>query len=569
MRPFSPEQIAAYRREGAWGEDSIGTLFERNALAAPERTAIVDPPNRAELVDGIATRMTYAEALAAVDNLARSFLADGLRYGDILLVQMPNIHELTVVYLAAASIGVIVSPVPVQYRRHELDSILRIVTPRAFCTVSRFGRYRLAEDFIAGTGFSGPVYVLGEDVPAGARDLAEAMGGGHHDITFERNRDPDSLFSICWTSGTEGIPKAVPKTHNNWLSSRWSSSDSSRLEHGDVLLAPFPFVNAASIGGLMMPWLRICGTLVLHHPFDVSVFLNQLRSEQVAYTVVAPAIIANIVGRDDAGIAEALTSVRAMGTGSAPPDPAHVAAFERRFDIAVINIFGSNEGIQLASSRDAVPDPEVRCRLFPRSGDLGWRGGERTSNGCTFRLVDQETGEVIAATGRAGEMRIKGPSVFPGYYTMAGYDRSMFDADGYFRTGDLFEIVEKEGDAPFVRFVGRSKELIVRGGMKIAPAEVDGVLSAHPDLAEAATTAYADDRLGERVCAVVVPKQGREVTLSAIAAFCEERGLAKFKWPDRLMIVDALPRNPLAKVQRGKLREMVEAEMSQPVARIA
>lgn len=569
MGPYSAQTISDYRKAGLWGADSIPVLFERNAVATPDRTAVVDPANRSALTDGQPRRLTYAEMLRAVDGLAETFRADGIGSGDIVLAQMPNIHELTVVYLAAASIGAIVSPVPVQYRSRELAAIVRLVAPRAFCTVTRFGKTRLAEQFLAGTDFDGILYASGAGLPDGARDLATAMAGTGTPLTG-RNGDPDSLFSICWTSGTEGQPKAVPKTHSNWLCSSASASEASRLEEGDALLVPFPFVNAASIGGLMMPWIRIGGTLVLHHPFDFDVFLDQIVAERVRFTIVAPALLASILQRDtDDRVARALALVRAVGTGSAPPDPSHVAAFEQRFDISVTNIFGSNEGIQLASSRAAVPDPVIRSRLFPRSGDTSWNDHERSANGCRFKLVDPQTGQPVTVAGKAGEMRIAGPSVFPGYYSPDGYDRSMFDADGFFRTGDLFEIFGEGADARYIRFVGRSKELIVRGGMKIAPAEIDALLASHPDVAEGAATAYFDDRLGERVCAVVVPIAGRTVTLGSIVAHCEREGLAAFKWPERLVIVEALPRNPLAKVQRAVLRDVVEAELGKQTQRTA
>lgn len=562
-RPFPEEVVADHRAAGLWGRDSIPVLFERAAEAEPDRAAVVDPPNRAALTDGQPRRLTYREMLAAVDRLAHRFRADGIAPGDVILTQMPNIHELTVVYLAAASIGAIVSPIPVQYRARELSAIVATVAPRAFCTVTRFGKVRLADQFLEGTGFTGLVYASGAARPVGAQDLTAILAADCPGPLPERNDDPDTIFSICWTSGTEGQPKAVPKTHNNWLASADSAAEASRMEPGDAILVPFPFVNAASIGGLMMPWLRIAGTLVLHHPFDLDVFLDQIASENVRYTVVAPALLASMLQLEhDGRVAEALASLRAVGTGSAPPDPSHVAAFERRFDISVTNIFGSNEGIQLASSRTAVPDPAIRSRLFPRHGDISWNAQGRSANGCRFKLIDPESGEPITAPGNAGEMWITGPSVFPGYYTADGFEREKFDSEGFFRTGDLFEIVADGSDPRYLRFVGRVRELIVRGGMKIAPAELDAILAAHPDIAEGAATAFSDARLGERVCAVVVPKTGRTVTLEAIKAHCDREGLAGFKWPERLVVVTALPRNPLAKVERTKLRALVEAELS-------
>ena len=549
---FPPALVAEFRERGLWRSQTIYDRFESNAEASPTRIAIVDPPNRSTFTFGTASRLTYGELSGLVDCVSNALLSTGLRLGDVLLVQMPNVHELVALYLATAKIGVVISPVPIQYRHGELRKIVDVLKPKGFCSVAKAAGLGLLREFMENVPFSGKLFGFGSNLPDIVVDLSR-HSSAEVDLIVTERPSADSLFSICWTSGTEGVPKGVPKTHNNWLSSAASLTSLAAVAPGDPILVPFPFVNAAAIGGLMMIWLSCAGSLVLHHPFNLEVFLQQIASEQVAYTVVAPALMSSLLEIDRP---DALSGLRAIGTGSAPPDPSVVRKFEERFGVPVINIFGSNEGVNLCSHPAAVQNPYLRARVFPRDGDEAWTTEGLTANAGRFRLVS-EAGHIINTAGEVGEMRIRGPAVFPGYWQNGELDRRGFDADGYFATGDLFEIVEENGRAGYLRFVGRSKELIVRGGMKIAPAELDAVISTHPDIKEAAVVAMSDERLGERVCAFVVPRNGKTVSLAEIIKVCEQAGLARFKWPERLEYLEALPRNALAKVQRRELAQMI------------
>jgi non-ribosomal peptide synthetase component E (peptide arylation enzyme) len=159
--------------------------------------------------------------------------------------------------------------------------------------------------------------------------------------------------------------------------------------------------------------------------------------------------------------------------------------------------------------------------------------------------------------GKPGELQITGPTVFDGYFRASQINAQSFTADGWFRTGDLFEITGDDDPPRFYRFIGRLKQIIVRGGVKIAPEELDNVLSQMPDVLEGAVTAYHDEIMGERICAVVVPKPGRQPTLDAVRAHFAAAGLALFKHPERLQVVEQLPRNSVGKVVRGDLARML------------
>ena len=177
------------------------------------------------------------------------------------------------------------------------------------------------------------------------------------------------------------------------------------------------------------------------------------------------------------------------------------------------------------------------------------------------RLVDLATGEDITEPGRPGELRFTGATTFPQYWNAPHLNDAAFDEQGWFKSGDLFEIA---GDGPlsrFYRFVGRSKEIIVRGGVNVSPAELDDLLVGWPAIREAATVGIPDETLGERIAVAVVPAEGGKPSIEELKAFLKARDVAIFKWPERLVEIDRLPRNAMNKVVRSELRELVLAKL--------
>lgn len=567
MIPFSDETIRRHVEAGAWGTDTLDDLFRRNLAATPDRLALVDDPRKAEFVGAPAERLTYTALADLVDRMASVLQAGGLGVDDLLLVQLPNIAELIAVYLAAARLGIVATPVPVQYREKEIGDVIAVARPKAVVTTAASARgFDHASMIRRSPGAAQlPIFALGTSVPDGAIGLTDALATARPLPYRAGPLGPNDVFTVCWTSGTEARAKAVPRTHNNWVATGHGIMDGAGMGPNECLLNPFPAVNIASIGGLVVPWLMTGGTLVLHIPFDLDTFVRQMSEERVSYTVAAPALLNRLL-KDPAQLAAAdLSALRSIGTGGAPPDAWMMTEFQSRYGIAITNFFGSNEGMSFCASGDDVPDPDRRSRLFPRAGRPEYRWSNRGSNWSRTKLVDPDTGREIETPGQPGEMAIQGPTVFPGYYNSevdgsVRFDRSSFDPNDYFLSGDLFEIAEEEGDPRYYRFVGRKKEIIIRGGMNISPAEVETVLGDHPALLEAAVAAVPDPEMGERVGAFVVPRPGQTVGLDEIVAFLAERGLARFKHPERLYILDQLPRSPLNKVLRRELQRLAEPD---------
>lgn len=218
----------------------------------------------------------------------------------------------------------------------------------------------------------------------------------------------------------------------------------------------------------------------------------------------------------------------------------------------------------MCGSATDIPDPQERATLFPRPGVPGqppW--ANQINNIVQTRLVSADDGSEVTQAGQIGEMRIAGPTVFSGYYNAPEINANAFDDQGYFKTGDLFEITGSQQQ--YLRYVGRSKDLVVRGGMKISAEEIEALVLAHPDVADVAIVGYPDDELGERMCACVVPRPGRTVDLASLVGYLRnEKRVAAYKLPERLLVLDILPRNPVGKLVKNQLRALAKANFSAP-----
>ncbi len=549
----SRERIADYTARGWWGTRRIQDWLADAVRDRPDADALVDAPNRAEFFSGSPRRLTWHQLDEEVLRYAGLLLDLGLAKGDIVCTQLPNCVELPALYLACLRLGLIVTPVPVQYREHELDHILELTQPKVIFTAGRILKHRHADmmrELARRHASVKAVHAIDEDI-GGALDAERiAVHEREHPV------DANEIFTICWTSGTEGIPKGVPRSHNEWLAIPENIILSGGLVPGCHLLNAFPLVNMAGIAGQFLPWLQTGAKLVMHHPFSLPVFLQQVKDEAIDYTVAAPAILATLAKNPDLMEGIKGSRLRAIGSGGGPLAEWTVKIFTEQYGIDVINYFGTNEGASLTASALDLPDPALRASYFPRFGVEGYDWKLPVAKRVFTRLVDPETGEDIEVPGRPGELRVKGPALFSGYYRSPEMTRAAFDEHGYYRTGDLFELAGERNH--LYRFVGRLKDIIVRGGFNISSEELEALLLGHPAVREAAIVGYPDDTLGERVCAVVVLKEKGSLDLAGLVTYLRmEKKVASFKMPEKLLILDALPRNPVGKVLKRELRRRV------------
>ncbi len=573
MRLHDDDKVARYTSAGWWTDETWDGLLRGQVAARPDHVAVVDPVNKRDLVGMPAARWTWAELDRQVDGLAAVLLAEGVAAGDTIGLQLVNGVELVQAYLALQRIGAVASPFPVAFRAYELEQLGALAGITLLLTSGRIGdRDSAAEarELVDRVPSLQRVLAWGEGLPDGVVSLDDALSA-EPDLqplrayVAQRSSDPSDCVTLCWTSGTEAVPKGVLRASNDWIAIAKGSVDGAGLGPDDVLLNPFPMVNMAGIGGMLVPWLLTGATLVQHHPFDLPTFLRQVAEERPTYTVAPPALLTMLLA-NEAVLAKAdLSSLRVIGSGSAPLSSWMIHGWKDRFGIDVTNLFGSNEGIALIGEPSTIPDLDQRASYFPRFGGPGLTWGNRAAAGMQTRLVDLHTGAEITSAGQPGELRLTGPTVFSHYLPASAPDAHPFDEQGYFCTGDVFELVADDaGELRFLSYVDRAKDMIIRGGMNISPAEVEGLLADHQAVAEVAVVGVPDDVLGERACAFVVPREGASVTLSQLVEHLRAKRVASYKLPERVVVVDALPRNPLGKVlkrvlREGAARDLVEA----------
>jgi acyl-CoA synthetase (AMP-forming)/AMP-acid ligase II len=579
------DRIAAYKNNGWWTDTKIDDLFQSHLGAKPAAEACVDPINSQDLIGRAPLRLTWQETEDLVVRYTALFTKRGLGKDDAIVVQLPNIVELGIIYLACARLGIIVSPAPAQYRENELTYIVERTDARAIVTAARIGDHPHAEmaagvkastasvEFILAIGDLANSEDDGSGEPVPERDhnlvkdilgagaeldalSAEDFSAAGHAVQ-EADVTADDIVTICWTSGTESSPKGVPRSHNEWLIIGEAVIEAGQVETGDRLLNPFPMVNMAGIATGFISWLLVGGVLVQHQPFDLQLFLQQIREEKANYTVAPPAVL-NLLLQNEA-LLEGIDfqQLSNIGSGSAPLSEWMVDTFHKKHGVQVTNFFVSNEGCCIISTYQDIPDPKDRATYFPRFAD-GFSWSALLHDRLKSRLVDPDTEEEIDEAGRAGELRLKGPTMFSGYWRAPEINERAFDSDGWFRTGDLFKI--SGNDRQFYEFSGRLKDVIIRGGMNISSEELEGFLLGHSAVADAAVVGAPDPILGERVCAFVVFKPGEAADLEALNQYLsEEKNAAVFKQIERLEVVDALPRNPVGKILKRDLRETLNA----------
>ena len=281
MRTTDPHRIADLTAQGRWGHKTLHGLLAVNARVRPNSLAVKDQPNRAELTDQSAGALSWVELNRASDHLARSLQAAGIRADDRIIIQLPNIVELVVVYYALSKMGAIASPVPIQYGAYELQSVRKALGATAMISLSRFRQSELALN--ARAALNGlPVLAFGEELNL---DTTEAKA-----FVPEVEDDPNRVVTICWTSGTTGTPKGVPRSHNMWLATAGCTADAGKYRAGDALLCPFAVINMSALGGFVFPAaLRGCA-VILHHPMDPPLFLQQMQDERINFAIAPPAI---------------------------------------------------------------------------------------------------------------------------------------------------------------------------------------------------------------------------------------------------------------------------------------
>lgn len=468
---------------GPWDGPTLDALLTFASTTATG-TLVVD--------ESMDVRLDGSVLEAQVAAVAGGLRELGVRRHDVVAWQMPNWHEVIVLYRACWRLGAVAAPMHHQAGTADVERMLEILEPRVF----------LSRDEVRGANARFPHLLDGRPVvrgPARGSDLA----------------------AVLFTSGSSGAPKAVLHTQRGLAYKARLMNDLHGLAPTDAVLMPAPLAHISGmLNGITVPGAQPF-TSVLMQRWDPDHALRVIERERVSFMVGPPTFFLGLTGAS--GFArERVQSLRLVSSGGAGVTAAFVEHASDALDCRVKRTYGSTEAPTVATSTDA--DPVTRAR----------------------ETDGRATGAAQLRVDAAGELLVRGPELFVGY-TDRQQTRDAIER-GWFRTGDRATI-DSDG---WVTIVGRIKDVIIRGGENISTSEVEGILEAHPDVRQAAVVGYPDDRLGERVCAFVVATAPFD--LEGCRAWFATRGITRFKTPERVIVVDALPLLAAGKPDRAALR---------------
>ena len=530
LRP-SAADVERYRTAGWWTDELVDEPVA--AFAADPGTS-----GREAIVDGDVV-VTYAELDRQVDAVAGALHALGIRPGDVVSWQLPNWWELVPLHYGIMRAGGVSNPILPIHRRHEVEFILRQAETKVFVHAATFRgfdyREMVAELAPRLPALETTVVVRGEgDVAWGGRAFGDLLDGGPAPAVERSATDPALLM---YTSGTTSDPKGVVHPHATLVRETRGCLETWGMTAADRVFMAAPVTHITGLlYGIHLP--ALVGTVVvLQDAWEPKRALDLIERHRCTFTATATPFLHGMVHDDELGRRD-LSSLRWIGVGGADVPPAMVREGEAVLGAQVARAYGSTE----------VPTASLAWTTDP----LDWRAETdgHAYEGTELRVVDDD-GAVLPA-GERGELQVRGPERFIGYLVPPAGEQ-VFDADGWFATGDMARL-----DAlGRVAIEGRKKDIILRGGETISVKEVEDHLYQHPGIAEVSIVAMPDPVLVERACAFIVPADGEAPTLPELVAFLKGRGVAIQKCPERVEAVDALPKNSTGKVQKFKLRERI------------
>ena len=537
---FNEQRRAAYRQQGLWGDASLADYWQQTARAMPDKIAVVDNHGAS---------YTYSALDHAASCLANWMLAKGIESGDRIAFQLPGWCEFTVIYLACLKIGAVSVPLLPSWREAELVWVLNKCQAKMFFAPTLFKQTRPV-DLILPLQNQLPQLqqIVGVDklAPATSSLSLSQIIAYNTPLTTAITVHGDELAAVLFTSGTEGLPKGVMLTHNNILASERAYCARLNLTWQDVFMMPAPLGHATGfLHGVTAPFL-IGARSVLLDIFTPDACLALLEQQRCTCMLGATPFVYDLLNVLEKQPAD-LSALRFFLCGGTTI-PKKVARECQQRGIKLLSVYGSTE-----SSPHAVVNLDDPLSRFMHTDGYAAAGVE-------IKVVDDA--RKTLPPGCEGEEASRGPNVFMGYFDEPELTARALDEEGWYYSGDLCRMDE----AGYIKITGRKKDIIVRGGENISSREVEDILLQHPKIHDACVVAMPDERLGERSCAYVVLKAPHHsLSLEEVVAFFSRKRVAKYKYPEHIVVIEKLPRTASGKIQKFLLRKDIMRRLTQDV----
>ncbi|HCN1203454.1 medium-chain fatty-acid--CoA ligase [Escherichia coli] len=537
---FNEQRRAAYRQQGLWGDASLADYWQQTARAMPDKIAVVDNHGAS---------YTYSALDHAASCLANWMLAKGIESGARIAFQLPGWCEFTVIYLACLKIGAVSVPLLPSWREAELVWVLNKCQAKMFFAPTLFKQTRPV-DLILPLQNQLPQLqqIVGVDklAPATSSLSLSQIIADNTPLTTAITTHGDELAAVLFTSGTEGLPKGVMLTHNNILASERAYCARLNLTWQDVFMMPAPLGHATGfLHGVTAPFLIGARSVLLDifTPDACLALLEQQRCTCMLGTTPFVYDLLNLLEKQPADLS-ALRFFLCGGTTI----PKKVARECQQRGIKLLSVYGSTE-----SSPHAVVNLDDPLSRFMHTDGYAAAGVE-------IKVVDGA--RKTLPPGCEGEEASRGPNVFMGYFDEPELTARALDEEGWYYSGDLCRMDE----AGYIKITGRKKDIIVRGGENISSREVEDILLQHPKIHDACVVAMPDERLGERSCAYVVLKAPHHsLSLEEVVAFFSRKRVAKYKYPEHIVVIEKLPRTASGKIQKFLLRKDIMRRLTQDI----
>lgn len=544
--PFPKEFIDRYYKNHWWSGITLGEMVDRSADLYPYKEALVS--------EGV--RLTYRELKDWTDRAAVAFLELGIKKLDRVLLQIPNWAEFVYAYYGLHKIGAIPVMCIPRFSEREMEHFCEVTEATAWIVPRRYEKsdYLPMIETLRSRPFSLKHIMVIKSPEQKVETLAKGtlsfndlidkidLNRYPNDFLQPFRPDPDEICHLMATGGSTGLPKLVPRTHNDFFCNFDYRAKAWEKSPHDITLIATPITHNMAIEVSMNPTLLTGGKVVMIPSTRPKEILEAIQKEKVTTTILAVAQVQQIIDFPELDRYD-VSSLQVIATGGSYMPPELIRKVYDKLKCKFFNVFGMSEG-PCTQTRYQDPDEVI-------FHTVGWPVCPYDE----FKVIDGNGNQL--PQGREGELVARGPCIFQGYYKAEVENREAFTRDGFFRTGDI----AKFDEAGRLIITGRKKDIIIRGGENISAKEVEDLITDHPKVAQAAAVAMPDPVLGERVCTFIKPKKDAVITFEEIIAYVKEKKTSVLYLPERIEIVEEIPLTNVGKVDKKRLREEIREKL--------
>jgi len=538
---YKKEDAEKYNKFRWWSGVTFGDILDRAADIHPEKEAFVDRK----------TRLTYGEAREKTNKLAIGLMDLGIQPLDRALVQLPNWNEFVFAYFALQKVGAVPVLLIDRYRQFEINHLISLTGATSWIVASRYKKtdyVPIINDVLKEHPELKNVITVrgeGDQQPfTSLESLIEEAELTEDNLARLANRlpDPMQVAHMGPTGGTTGAPKIVPRTHNSLITGIEYCSKSWEQSNQDINLIAGPVGHDLTFSKGFIGSIITLGKIIFLDSAHDKNLCETIEKEKITSIIWVPTLAQRMLQYEDLAKHD-LSSLKKMHSAGGASHPDLVKDVTEKLKMKFYNGYGGTEGMTTITR--TTDDLETICTTV----------GRPTCPYDTYKVIDKDGNEL--PPNKQGELVLKGPGVFTGYYNNPEENKEAFTKDGFFRTGDVAKIDEKG----YITLTGRIKEMINRGGESISATEIERLINRHPDVAAVAVIPMPDPSMGERVCAYIQPKTGAQLSFDEIISFLKEQKASVLQLPERIEFIDVMPYTGAQKLDKRCLREDIEKKL--------